>query len=697
MKQLLACGLATVASLLLLPEPAPGHGGTYRGPGDTVPPGGGSGGGGGPVTPGPGGAGAPGPAGPGSGPITPGAPPTGPGTGPRMTPLTPSSSAGVDLTHWEFWWGFNKDPYLQLRARIHGHSARTGTDTWFLGRGQQDEREAGLAPSVEDKQRVTEALLAALEREGDSSNDVLTGALIALAKIGESVDVDGEHSLVPVFKAYLGHSNLEVAETAALALGILASEAAVPTLLDLVHNTHAGRALVGGSEVPYRTRSFATFGLGLVGARTNSAEVRSQLVRELVRVLESPSFSTRDLKVAAMSALGQIRLDSLGPFEGELDLSDPDTVARSLETQVAYLTRWLDPRFEREDRAVHHWHARAHAPTALARLLRDAPNAIAEPVERTLIAAVTPRSGVHDAVRMSCAHALGYLLDCDDDEVDVWGRKTLIEAAKKADQQSRRFALIALGLAGTRGGDGEGAWSGLDGIQRALTASVGKGRMHPWSGLGMGVHGYGLRQGNGDGLAELQRVLRFEAVKERSPDDAGAFLIALGLTKDPEAYDVLLERLDFFKGSSGARGYAAVGLGLLGDAKAVQPLQAILADSRYDAPLLRQCAVALGLLGDKSVVASLVDELSRSRSLATQAALASALGAIGDRSALEPLLDLLQDERLTQTARGFAAVALGSVCDKDLMLWNSAYSVGVNYRASTETLTGGGTGILDIL
>ena len=60
-------------------------------------------------------------------------------------------------------------------------------------------------------------------------------------------------------------------------------------------------------------------------------------------------------------------------------------------------------------------------------------------------------------------------------------------------------------------------------------------------------------------------------------------------------------------------------------------------------------------------------------------------------------LEMLRDQRLTQTARGFAAVALGMVCDKDMLPWSDPLSVGVNYRATTSTLTGGSTGVLDIL
>ena len=59
---------------------------------------------------------------------------------------------------------------------------------------------------------------------------------------------------------------------------------------------------------------------------------------------------------------------------------------------------------------------------------------------------------------------------------------------------------------------------------------------------------------------------------------------------------------------------------------------------------------------------------------------------------------MLQDQAITETARGFAAVALGIVCDKEPLPWVSRIATGINYRANTVTLTGEtGTGILDIL
>src|SRR5205085_8114043 len=104
------------------------------------------------------------------------------------------------------------------------------------------------------------------------------------------------------------------------------------------------------------------------------------------------------------------------------------------------------------------------------------------------------------------------------------------------------------------------------------------------------------------------------------------------------------------------------------------------------------------LLGDKELVPYLCDALVEAKGYSSQAALASALGFIGDSRSVDPLVAMLERKQLTDGARGFAAVALGIVADKELLPWNSKISTNVNYRANTTTLTGdNATGILDIL
>ena len=78
--------------------------------------------------------------------------------------------------------------------------------------------------------------------------------------------------------------------------------------------------------------------------------------------------------------------------------------------------------------------------------------------------------------------------------------------------------------------------------------------------------------------------------------------------------------------------------------------------------------------------------------------MASALGFIGDARSLDPLVKMLQDKQLTASARGFAAVALGIVADKEALPWNAKVSIDINYLANTSTLTTTeGSGLLDIL
>ena len=66
-------------------------------------------------------------AGPGTGVPTGGGPgrPGGIGTG--------AIASGPDLTTWEFWWGFNKEQYLNLKAHVHDGGIVSGSDGFFDG------------------------------------------------------------------------------------------------------------------------------------------------------------------------------------------------------------------------------------------------------------------------------------------------------------------------------------------------------------------------------------------------------------------------------------------------------------------------------------------------------------------------------------------------------------------------------------
>jgi len=668
------------------------HGGSYRGPGDTVPPGGGGGGGGGtgPSVPGtsspstglPGSPGTPSPAGPGS--------PTGGVGGRGPSPVT-GGGPGTDLTTWEFWWGFNKHQYLNLKAHVHAGLTRTGADDFFTGHGTNDSARNTFKPSDEVVRKVlVPALKDALGKE--RHNDIVTGSLIALSKIGDATNEDGTSEFEPILARFLADPNQEIAETAAVALGILANEASVAKLEDLALDTAAGRKLVGSSEVRYRTRAFATYGLGLIGARSGKNEIRQDVARVLIELMQRPDTSTRDVKVAAVVALGLTPID-VDPIENPGGAADN---AASRQAQLRYLQRYFQDQ-------KNHYMIRAHVPTAMARLLDGAPADAKDGMAGLFLDALDKNSKERDEVRQSCVLSLGMIGDSDADKVDVDIRAALKRMAVQGDQQSRSFTNIAMAQIGGRPGQGTSNDLGQKDARDFLLNQLTKGDSHmkTWAGIGIGVMEHALTKNDvpaSSASGTAKDTLRKALEEASSPDHVGAFSIGVGIAGDLESRKVLAHKLKHTS-EHNTRGYVAIGLGLTDARDSVKDIQAIVKESKYAPDLMKSAAIGLGLLGDKELVPDLVTMLGQAKGMSSQAAIATALGYIGDSRSVDPLVAMLtKGDGLTDSARGFAAVALGIVADKEPLPWNAKISTNINYRANTTSLTGeNGTGILDIL
>jgi len=689
-------GALLAAGAIGLQDVSTGHGGTYRGPGDTVPPGGGGGGGGGgPSTPGPSGPSAPGP----SGPSTPGpAGPAAPGNSGPKGPTTAGSSGGADLTLWQFWWGFNKDPYLNLRGHIHSDSTLTGSDDFFLGHGQKSQAKDSMAPSEEQiRGTIVPALIEALQNE--RQNDIVTGAMIALAKIGDEVTEDGTSPFEEIIRPFLNDANQEIAETAAVALGILGNPKSIDTLEHLLRDDATGRSLTGNEAgVMYRTRAFAAFGLGQIGYYTEDPEVRKRIVGILWDICESPRGRTRDVKVAALIAMGLVPLD-IGPSaelaEGE---EDPGPMApQTRNEQVEYLLGF----FSAENDKDKHFLVRAHAPRAIVKLMEDIDDdELKNRVVEVIAPYVTKRGnvGVRE-LRQSASLAFGMLGDLDNDKADQTIREHLMDASGNADAQVKNFSVIAMGQVGGRPGQGEDPLAGAKDVRKYLLTQLSKGKtqVKPWAGLAIGVMERGMLDSNIEPSSSSLQALRLALQDTKTVIEVGAYAIACGIAGDTDSEKILLDKLDNMSDDT-VRGYVAVGLGLMNSVAAIEPIQEVVQKSQYRGELLKQAAIALGLLGDKTLVTQLVTMLEEAKTLTTQAAIASALGFIGDARSVDALVAMLKDQSKTGPARGFAAVALGIVAEKEMLPWNAKFSVDINYRANTTTLTGQeGTGLLDIL
>jgi len=663
--------------LLALAAPAAGHGGVYRGPW-----GGGAGGG----ATGGGFEGAP--AGPA--PLRAVPQPTG--------PASPGSALAspLDLTRWEFWWEHNQAPLLLLKTRVRTSGSATGVEGFYLGDGQRPQQ-SSLGPTDDQlRQRVIPALLAVLARE--TNDDLVTGAMVALAKIGDLGDAALGGEIEAQLLRRLADGAQDTRETAAVALGILASPRSIPTLAHLLWDTPEGRKLVRAGEVVYRTRAFAAYGLGLVGARATSEVDRQLVVSILRRALEEERTSTRDLGVASVLALGLVPLATLAPAalpRAGRDLAPPES---SRQAQLDFVLALLrDPEGERL--------VRAQCPITLARLLAGLPEPHLGPYRTVIVGELLEcltRRREETEVVQSAVLALG-AIGCNDagSELDARIRRALTEVPRQVSEpQARAFALLALAEAGARYGGGP-AHEGIDHARAFLIDQMLDGRnwLQPWAALAAGVlawHVQGVEPQH-PALAPLRRVLRDQLEDERQHEALAALALGAGLARSQDSAPHLMRLLR--KGLPDAtRGQVALALGLLGHVEAIEPLRALLPESRYRPELLRQAAMALGLLGDKEVGLQLATMLGDARSLATQAAIASALGHVGDRRTLDPLLALLESRLATERARAFAAVALGNVCDKELLPWNAKLGVGLNYRAAPPTLSdpGSGTGILDL-
>jgi hypothetical protein len=120
---------------------------------------------------------------------------------------------------WSFWWEFNKEPYLNLKSKIQSGGQRTGTEGFFLGHsdGKVTEKDS-LKPTQEQvRQKIVPALIQSLEKE--TNNDIVTGCLIALAKIGDAPSETGESQFEKVISKFLTDKNQEISETAAVPWG----------------------------------------------------------------------------------------------------------------------------------------------------------------------------------------------------------------------------------------------------------------------------------------------------------------------------------------------------------------------------------------------------------------------------------------------------------------------------------------------
>jgi len=603
MKSWLAClGAVSVVSLLYAID-AFGHGGQYRGPSGQVPPtgrtpndptppptpGGGTTGGGGPTT--------------GGGPPTPGFTPGGP-AGPRggVTPRGATGGRGgggrraaaEGYERWEFWWEYNKEPFLNLKQRIgRGNSVASGSSDFFLG---GEAKESAVSTTKVTDKVISEVLIPGLtEACADKFFDVRAAAVIGLGKTRQK-------SVIPTIMKLLADEDKQVRESAALALGILGDKDAIPTLLALMQETAEGKKLTNGALLN-RARAFAAIGLGLVKDESVIQPLLAQITADEKQ---------KDVPICAAVALG-IMGETAKPALPEL-------------IKIAQNKKIDD-------------FLRGHVVSALGK--------IGDPTVIPLLHGFLEDDSQH--VSRSAIQGLGLLANSEDAKTI----SLLVDVIEKGrDVQSKNWALISLGKIG--GATARKAMlTALDKEQQSTKAFAALGLAILGNKTKDSADGKYIQDVMNDtkdpsvkgAMAIALGILEFKSAEQDlkgiltgggSTDLRGYAAVSLGLMRATLATQDIKEVLKE-KGDPDLQRSAATGLGLMGDKDAVPLLVNIMKTASTEF-VISSAALALGFIGEASAVPELFTFVKDTKTAdLARANATSALGVIGDARDLPPL------------------------------------------------------------
>jgi len=646
---------------------ASAHGGSYRGPAGEVPPGQRD-----PTDP------QPPPENPG--PITPGGegppttPPDNPGSGddgggsdtPKPKPPAPTGPVGpppggavatpggkvarakpMSFENWLFWWNYNKDEILNLKAKVKAMEKKVSTKSseHFFGDSGDRNRSESQAPTEAMIQQEIVPALVKVVADKNIHADIRGGALIALARCGRNM------THVKTFFEVAKPGSTEdkvVQESAILALGIL--QLKNPEIRDFLIK------LVDNMDVPFRARCFAAISLGLL--QDNSDEVFACLERCL-----DGRESTPDVPVCALLSIGMI---------GD-------------NKKVEQLCGWLDE--GRIGKNKLNDLEKAYLVGALGK--------IGDPAALKAVEGTLRKKGLY--TRRSAMIALGQIVPQAEASVQMDYLKKLVSYLKnEGDTTAKNFGIISMGrIAGANGASEKVRDAGVT-VLTDQFKNGGKTTERPYAALALGLVCF-----EGDKSvakpAELKYkvagLVRGELAKLKGDKTAlAALAISLGMMGDTDKKTV--ELLTSILGDRGLdkklRGSAAVALGMIGDISAKDAILKALQE-REDRDLRVDTAVAAGLLGDSSAVKELVKVLNDPK--ASQFVLGSvalALGQIGDYQAIGPLVNILEPDKTNGSypdlTRALVAVSLGQIANREDIRVLFRISKDINYRASVSAL-----------
>ncbi|NQU47990.1 MAG: hypothetical protein HQ519_05040 [Planctomycetes bacterium] len=555
---------------------------------------------------------------------------------------------------WQRWWHLNQAPYLQLRRAVRDGSSEISADgllQWKLPTHVEDIK----APTRAQKEYL---ILPGLYKLAEQSRnrDVHAEVMTSIARVGLFPEDNGVY-----LRRYLASPSVELAQTAALGLGVMESGAALENLLGLLTDDSTGRWMTANKEgVPTSLRSYAAYSIGLSAPGMDSKQ-KELAVNGLWNTLASDDTSV-DLQASCVVALGMVQ---------------PEQVDNVVWKLLGIL--------QAKDAPLE---IRAMCPSAITRAIAKLPasHALRTEIRNTFIELMDSK---HPALlRQSCVQSLGLLADRGSEVMqrDLEILEDISHSGKTL--MERNFACISLAYLGASCGDNEQI--------RTQTARVLMQRLdssnpeqRAWAGLALGVLGANSNDWSGSSRVDADKALLNGFLETENASEKSAMALALGLSGQHRALDPLMDACAE-TGNPTLRSYCAVALGLIGDTKAEEVLMKQLQSATQQPVLLERTTIGLALLGSEKATPFLVQQISpadkKTPTLATLAAAARGLALIGNARTAPHLLTAMANKNLTPLARAYAAQALGLIADKNSLPWQYRLSADVNYLAATESL-----------
>jgi HEAT repeat protein len=596
-------------------------------------------------------------------------------------PTTPGGGAPEVLpTDWNRWWTFNRDNYLEIGALLAGRETGSGNGGGRIGLSHR-RIESEIYPAIEK----------VLQEGGDLS--LMRECLFALGRIAPELQGPGG-GLRHYAEQFLKQPYPDLQEAAIVALGIQGLPESLPLIRSILDNTEEGRKITASESVPPRLRAFAAYSLGLLGGEGAAEDLRLEVIHSLLDSLGNQRTATREIQVACVLAAGQVHLEFCD--------TDPERLARHKMEGDRHLCGGIQLRYLLDifrDEELDPW-VRAHVAPSIGRLGHGAPEQFRTAVLEELGRSIGKRSDVEEAVQQGCVIGLGLFADGDEDDLDVAARSALVVATRSADPLSRRLAMISLACAAGQPGEGANRGRGLEEARSLLLKQLvrGRGDCKAWAALALGVLGHRRMEAHEVVSEELGGALRRSLSRAKSPQDAAALVLGIGILRDEASRDQVLKSFEKLKDPA-FRACAALTLGLTSARGALPAVREVFLEEGEDLDSLPlDVALGLRLLGDEEVTGEFIERLSCAETPEERAEVARFLGALDDPLATGALLAVALDSEEDAPVRSAAVKSLGDMCDSRSIPWSTAYATDLQYELLTWTLVspfGDGTGLLE--